>query len=221
MPNLALRGLKAVLRPAKRRLLGPVARAEKDYATHIPVLLALAQAMKVEKVLELGCGEFSTLTFLNSSAFPSLVSLESLETDQTWLDKIATMVANDARVKTTLVPGAMRSAIEQADLDAYDLILVDDSTSAVDRAATIRAISARQPRRAVIAIHDFEIHGYREAAAAFQHQFTFTAFNPQTGIVWNGDKELTKALRHASSAIKRNAKKLDPDDVSGWERVLA
>lgn len=218
---MALSGLKAVLRPAKRKLFGPAPRAEKDYATHIPALLALARAIKVERVLELGCGEYSTLTFLNPVAFPSLVSLESLETDQAWLDKISAASGNDLRVRTRLVRGAMRSVIEQTDLDDYDLILVDDSTSGEERAATICAITARQPKRAVVAIHDFEIQAYREAAGAFQHQFIFKAFNPQTGVVWNGEESLTKALRHAGSTMKRYAKKLEPDDVNGWSNVLA
>jgi predicted O-methyltransferase YrrM len=218
--GMALRGLKAVLRPARRRLLGVVTRAEKDYATHIPVLLGLARVMKVENVLELGCGDYSTQMFLNSMAFPSLVSLHSLETDQGWLDRICAVVGDDPRVSTKFVSDGMRSMIQEMNLENYDLIFVDDSTSAEDRAATIRAISAKRPNRAVVAIHDFEIHAYREAAAAFQHQFTFKAFNPQTGVVWNGDKKLSRPLRDTSSVIKRFARKFEPDDVSGWQAAL-
>jgi hypothetical protein len=216
-----LRGLKAILRPAKRKLLGPVPRAAKDYATHIPALLALAQAIKVEKVLELGCGQYSTLTFLNAVAFPALLSLESLETDQAWLDKISATVDNDLRVQTRLVRGTMRSVIEQTDLDDYDLILVDDSTSSEERSATISAISARRLEKAVVAIHDFEIEAYRGAASAFQHQFVFKAFNPQTGIVWNGEKNLSKALSRTASTMKRYAANIEPDDINGWRSVLA
>jgi predicted O-methyltransferase YrrM len=221
IPEIALRGLKAALRPARKRLSGVAARAEKDYATHIPILLGLARVTKVENVLELGCGDYSTRMFLNSTAFPSLVSLHSLETDQAWLDKIHAAVGDDPRVSTQFVSNGMRSMIDQMNLEKYDLIFVDDSTSADDRAATIRAISANRPQRAVVAIHDFEIQAYREAAAAFQNQFTFKAFNPQTGIVWNGDKDLSKALRKTSSVIKHFAEKVQPDDVSGWQVALS
>ena len=220
IPDMALRGLKAVLGPARRRLLGAVARAEKDYATHIPVLLGLARVMRVESVLELGCGHYSTLTFLNRVGFPSLVALKSLETDQVWLEKISATVSNDPRVRTELVHGAMRSIIEEIDLEDYDLIFVDDSTSGDERAATIRSLAARKPKRAVVAIHDFEIQAYRDAVSPFQHQLTFKAFNPQTGIVWNEEKDLSKGLRRASAVFKRYAKTLEPDDVSGWSRVL-
>jgi predicted O-methyltransferase YrrM len=220
IPEIALRGLKAVLRPARKRLSGAVARAEKDYATHIPILLGLARVMKIENVLELGCGDYSTRMFLKSMAFPSLVSLHSLETDQAWLDKIRTAVGDDPRVSTQFVSNGMRMMIEQMNLEDYDLIFVDDSTSAEDRAATIQAISANRPQRAVVAIHDFEIQAYREAAAAFQNQFTFKAFNPQTGIVWNGDKDLSNSLRKTSSVIKHYAGKVEPDDVGGWQVAL-
>jgi predicted O-methyltransferase YrrM len=220
LPDIALRGLKAMLRPARRRLLGPVERSEKDYATHIPVLLGLARVMRIENVLELGCGDYSTLTFLNAVAFPSLVSLHSLETDQGWLDRIRAAVGDDPRVSTRLVSRGMRSMIEQTNLDDYDLVFVDDSTSAEDRAATIRALSANRPKRAVVVIHDFEIQAYREAAAAFQHQFIFKAFNPQTGVVWNGDKNFGRPLRETSSVIKHYAKTVEPDDVSGWQAAL-
>lgn len=220
MPNLVLRGLKAALGPVKRRLLGPVARAANDYATHIPVLLALAQSVKVERVLELGCGQFSTLTFVNRRAFPALLELDSIETDQAWLDKVALMTSNDSRLRTSLVQGAMSSAMEQMELGKYDLILVDDSSSSAERAGTIIALAARKPTRAIVAIHDFEVRPYRDAAAGFQHRFTFNAFNPQTGIGWYGKKELAGALRHSNSVIKRYAKKLEPDDIEGWKEVL-
>jgi predicted O-methyltransferase YrrM len=220
LPKLALRRLKAVLRPAKRKLLPPVPRAAKDYATHIPILLSLAQAFKVEKVLELGCGKYSTLMFLNSTAFPALVSLESLETDHAWLDKVCAEVGNDSRLHCRLVSGLVSSAVEQTNLDDYDLIFVDDSTSADERAATIRAVAAQQPKRAVVVIHDFEVQAYRAAASAFRHRSIFKTFMPQTGVVWNGSKELTRALQRAGSSIKRYAGKLEPDDIAGWTAVL-
>jgi predicted O-methyltransferase YrrM len=219
--SLALRGLKAVVRPAKRKLLPAVPRAQNDYATHIPVLLSLAQTLKIEKVLELGCGKYSTLTFLNGAAFPALVSLESLETDRAWLDKMLVEAGADSRLQSRFVSGAMSSAVEQASLDNYDLIFVDDSTSSDERAATISAIAAQQPKRAVVVIHDFEVQAYRVAASVFRQQYILKAFNPQTGVVWNGDQDLTKALRRAGSTIKRHAKLIEPDDISGWTAVLA
>lgn len=213
------RGLRAVLGPAKRKLWGPVARAEKDYATHIPILIALAAIFKIERVLELGCGDYSTLLFLQRLAFPSLAELDSFETDEIWLDKVDASVS-DERFHGTLVSGAMETAISSDLLEKYDLVFVDDSSNGNERAETIKRIAESQPRRTVVAIHDFEVFGYQKAAAWFQHQFRFKAFNPQTGVVWNGENNLSADLQRASSIIKRWADKLEPDDISGWTRIL-
>ena len=72
----------------------------------------------------------------------------------------------------------------------------------------------------MVVIHDFEVQAYRDAADVFQHQFTFKALNPQTGIVWNHERELTKAFRNAASVIKRFVKKIEPDDVRGWMKAF-
>jgi predicted O-methyltransferase YrrM len=215
-----VRGLKAALRPAKAKLFGPVARAEKDYATHIPILIGLAQAIEIKRVLELGCGEYSTLTFLNKSVFPALLQLDSFETDQAWLDRVSTLVVDDSRFTARMVSGSMRSAVQRADLENYDLIFVDDSTSSEERVATIAAIATRRPNRAVVVIHDFEIQAYRDAAKAFECRFIFKAFNPQTGIVWNGDKPLVRELKRIEAAAKQYAAKLEPEDISGWMSAL-
>lgn len=216
-----MRGLKAALRPAKARLFGPVARAENDYATHLPILIGLAGAIEIKSVLELGCGEYSTPTFLNKFVFPSLIALESFETDQIWLDQVSTLVVEDPRFSGRLVHGVMGQAIQRADLESYDLIFVDDSTSGEERASTIVAIATRQPKRALVVIHDFEIQAYRDAAKAFESRFIFKSFNPQTGIVWNGDRALGKTLKRIETAARQNAPKLEPEDVSGWMKALA
>ena len=65
MQQLTTRGwrkLKSVLRP-----LPP--RAENAYATHIPVLVGLGSIRRIERVLEFGCGHYSTKTFLRRSVF--------------------------------------------------------------------------------------------------------------------------------------------------------
>lgn len=211
---------KTLLRQAKRKLFGPVPRSQKDYATHIPVLLGMSQALDLKSVLELGCGENSTLTFLNRSVFPSLATLDSVENDPLWLQKLSTIAGIDSRLRLQLTRGAIHSAIEKTDLEGYDLIFVDDSATSEERAETIRAISMRQPRHAVVAIHDFEVQDYRKAAMSFENHFIFKAYTPQTGIVWNGNKNLAKTLRRLSLLVKTHAKQLEPDDITEWHRVL-
>jgi len=219
--NFALRVLRAVSHPVEQKLFAPVARAEKDYATHLPILIGLARAMRIQTVLELGCGMYSTLAFLNRKAFPALARLDSLETDQSWLDKISKAVGDDPRFHAQSVSTDMHVMVERTYLEQYDLIFIDDSTNSEKRSATIRAVSKRQLRHPVVAIHDFEVKAYQQAARTFRHRFIFKAFNPQTGVVWDGGSNLRRQLEKSASVMKHCANKLEPDNIEEWRLALS
>jgi len=59
------------------------------HGTHVPMLRAIGQSMRIGRVIEFGCGLFSTKTFLDTTYFPNLASLFSYETDQKWLGKLS------------------------------------------------------------------------------------------------------------------------------------
>lgn len=189
-------------------------RAKADYATHLPILIGLGRVLKIERVLELGTGRYSTPTFLDRSIFPSLVKLTSVENSPDWGPTIL-----DERLDVNLVIGKMASFVGGMGLESYDLIFVDDSETMEDRTATIRAISDRRPRRPIVVIHDFEIEAYQQAAK-FLHRFIFTAFTPQTGVVWNGVQTLLIGLLD-SVALVVGRTELEPDDVVGWKEAFS
>ena len=216
MQQLTTRGwrkIKSVLYP-----LPP--RARNDYATHVPVLIGVAGLRKIERVLELGCGDYSTKTFLNRAAFPHLKELHSVENDAAWAETIRDAFKHDTRCVVNVVSGAMCDAVSTLDLEAFDLIFVDDSTSAEQRTATITALSAVHPQDPWTVIHDYEVPDYQRAAAGFSHRFIFNAYNPQTGLVFNLRNERQSDLRQLNQRIKVNRHLLEPDDISGWLRVL-
>jgi len=186
-------------------------RALNDYATHIPVLLGLASIREIKTVLEFGCGRYSTLTFLNRSAFPDLEKLQSIENDTSWAETMQ-QVTRDKRWRLKLVDGEIAESVSLLDLEAFDLILIDDSKTSAQRKATIRAVASRWPQRAWIVIHDYEVEEYRKAAAGFKHRYTFRAYNPQTGLVAN--RTISEA-RSLGRLLKKN-KTLQPDDVESW-----
>src|SRR5215212_3358405 len=70
-------------------------RARNDYATHVPILIGLARLREIKTVLEFGCGHYSTLTFLNRSAFPDLEKLQSIENDDTWAATVQKAASDD------------------------------------------------------------------------------------------------------------------------------
>ena len=205
------RKLKSVLQP-----LPP--RAQNAYATHIPVLIGLAVLRPIRRVLEFGCGHYSTRTFLQRSAFPELTELQSVENDPGWAETTREAVHDDARSNVTVVSGAMCEAVPKFDLETFDLILVDDSTDAKDRAATIRALCSLHPSNPWLVIHDYEVEEYRLASAEFKERFTFKAYNPHTGLVANSG--FSSAVRTLDHHLKNNCSRLAPDNTEDWLRIL-
>ena len=190
-------------------------RALNDYATHIPVLMGLPRLREINTVLEFGCGYYSTLTFLNRAAFPNLVRLQSVENDAAWAESTYAKAKSDERWALQLVQGDTAAAVSDLDLEAFDLILIDDSKTSAERAATIRAVANKRPQHAWIAIHDFEVEEYRQAAAAFRTVHRFRAYNPETGLVWNSTVASSR-LKSLDRILKNYSKILQPDDVEGW-----
>jgi hypothetical protein len=205
------RKLKAVLQP-----LPP--RAQNAYATHIPILIGVAALRPIRRVLEFGCGHYSTKTFLNRAAFPDLKELQSVENDPAWAETVRQAIEDDARCTVSVVSGEMFAAVRQFDLETFDLILVDDSTNAEERAQTIRALSSRRPLNPWLVVHDYEVEEYRCASAEFKERFTFKAYNPHTGLTSNS--RFTSAIKTLDRQLRSNHSSLAPDDADGWLRIL-
>ena len=187
-------------------------RARNDYATHVPVLIGLARMREIKSVLEFGCGYYSTLTFLNRTAFPHLERLHTVENDISWSETINEVAKSDERWTLQLVKGEIAACIPKFDLERFDLILIDDSKTSTQRSATIRGIAAKQPQHPWIAIHDFEVEDYRDAASGFRHRHRFRAYNPETGVVANQSDD----WKIVDRVIKSKAKVLEPAAVARW-----
>ena len=214
------RTLRSIVRQAHKIAFGPAPRATKDYATHLPILVGMAQCFKIEKVLELGCGDFSSRTFLNTKIFPAVSVLKSLETDQGWLRKVSIDLKDDARFEPHYIPTQMAQGVERLDFNGFDLVFVDDSTSAEERAQTIRIISQKQPMIPFIVIHDFEVSNYRDAAKSFKYRYTFRSFTPQTGVVWNEGSHELGTLKKIDRTIKTFCRQYEPDDIESWKAAF-
>lgn len=192
-------------------------RAVKDYATHIPILIGLGKLRDIRNVLEFGCGRYSTLTFLNRTAFPHLERLYSIENDESWAAKME-QAAQDDRWTLHLVNGEISESTSDLDLESFDLLLIDDSKTSAQRAATIRAVARRQLQHPWIVIHDFEVAEYRHAASGFQHRQRFRSYNPETGVVANANH--IDEWRMLDRAIRSKARGLEPDAVEHWTSSL-
>jgi len=146
--------------------------------------------------------------------------LHSYETDSLWFDKSVAAFANDRRCRPHFVKGAMSDSLHETELGQFDLIFVDDSTSSVERAETIRQLANRPSSKQLVVIHDFEISDYRNAASTFEHKQIFSAFTPQTGVVWNDATQTVEVLKKLNRQIIQHSRNIPVDDVEGWRRVL-
>ena len=190
-------------------------RALNDYATHIPILIGLSRSRKIRRVLEFGCGHYSTLTFLNRTAFPDLERLHSIENDDSWATTIQESTKDD-RWTMQLVDGEIAESVADLNLEAFDLILIDDSKTSAQRAATIRAVASKQPQNPWVVIHDFEVDEYRDAASGFKYRHRFRAYNPETGVVGNRVADWKTIDR----VIRSKAKLLEPDAIEHWVKAF-
>jgi hypothetical protein len=194
-------------------------RARNDYATHIPILLGLARLREIKTVLEFGCGYYSTLTFLNRAAFPQLEKLHSIENDIAWSETIQEAAHHDARWTLDLVAGEIADFVSSLEVESFDLILIDDSKTSAQRAATIRAVANKEPQRPWISIHDCEVEEYRTAATGLRQRHAFKAYNPYTGVACNSSAQISE-WKFLDRTLKARAKSLEPDDIDAWIDVF-
>lgn len=196
-------------------------RSAIPFATHIPVLVGLSKIIQPSLILELGCGEYSTPTFLNKETFPSLEKLDSIETDADWRSRILNMV-DDQRLTIVMAEHTVSKALlkPETPLEQYDLVFVDDSITVEARASTIQTLATFTQIKGVIVIHDFQQPEYQQAASNFQRHYNCNALNPSTGIVWNQNNVKKRQLRQINRLIRKNCRKLQPDDIEGWTEVF-
>lgn len=153
--------------------------------SHVPVLVLLSQLKRVESVLELGSGRFTTPLFKSRSIFPDLGRLDVLENgDETYYcamrDEFFSEDVPGHVLHRNTAPIAVQAA--SIDLEAYDLILVDDSMTVPDRVETIRYITAAAVTPTLV-IHDFEVEPYRKAVLGDWHAHVFTHAIPYTAVL--------------------------------------
>jgi hypothetical protein len=186
------------------RLMGRVPpKCADSYLTHLPVLVAMSRSRPILRVLELGSGLYSTLTFLDREYFPDLNHIDSLENYKEWADKIVMESGQDDRLKMHAVDQPLADVLDQFNLDAYDLIFVDDALTREERARTISKIASAKPTRPVIIIHDYDMPVYRRAAGSFRSTYRFTALYPNTGVASNSSVLGTDLLARVDHVVRK------------------
>src|ERR1700729_4424854 len=120
------------------RIIDLAPRSIEPYATHVPVLVGVAAALKPKRLIEFGSGSFSTLSFLDDVAFPSLEEVRSYENNEEWFKQIQAKSRGSSRVDLQYFAGDMYRAVAGANVAAADMIFLDDSPSAEERVKTVK-----------------------------------------------------------------------------------
>jgi predicted O-methyltransferase YrrM len=208
---------RAAAHTLRKHLLRVRPMSQTPYATHLPILAALARIYSIRRVLELGSGPYSTSLYLDRRVFPDLEVLVSLEDDFDWGRVVLDAVGEDARLDLRMV-SAVREAVPK-DLSGFDLIFVDDSRTSAERSATIASVFRASPS-GIVVVHDYEQRCYRVAARGFSRRFIFSTFTPQVGVCWNSAGISPERLRQARSLIDRESS-LAVTDVESWREILS
>jgi hypothetical protein len=185
--------------------------------------MACAAIIRPQRVLELGCGLYSTPLFLDSNYWPSLQHITSIETDGEWLQRVVSLLGHDPRWKPQLVETTvaqwLRSERNNLDIGGYDLIFVDDSTGVPERSETLRALFSINPR-CLIVVHDVEQWRLRGRVWAHRPYVIFDAFTPQTGMCNCGSKAELLMLKRARAVLQTfKNEAVTSDSLEQWEDI--
>lgn len=221
--NVLSRALKKAKHSAWDAIVRPSPRSLADYGSHVPALIVCAAVIRPRRVLELGCGLYSTPLFLDSNYWPSLQHITSVETDGQWFQRVVSLLGHDPRWKPQLVNTTvaqwLRSDQGSHDIGKYDLIFVDDSASVPQRSATLSALFSINPGCPVV-VHDAEQWLFRRQVWAHRPYVIFDGFTPQTGVCNCRNKATLLMLRRANAELRwlRN-EALDYADLEQWENL--
>lgn len=214
-----IEGIKGELRYF--RYMTPLSRlspvAADPVATHLPVLLGLDAMCSPRVILELGAGTRSTVAFADHSAFPHVQRIHSLEDDDAWANKVTEAIGQNDRVTIERV-ASIPDHVATMDLSPFDLIFVDDSSSAPARGRSIASVLARAPENAIVVIHDYERRSYRRKPAIWNN-YSFGAWRTHTGVLWR--QGLSRArLAVLDRTIRNHRDYVALTDLAGWRRLL-
>lgn len=191
-------------------------RSNMKFASHLPTLLAVGRLAQPAHVLELGCGRFSTASFLDRRYFPSVASLHSVEDNASWAKDVENRLKDDPRLHLQSV-ASVEEFVRNSDISAYDLILIDDSSTPEQRARTIRQVLKKASRHSVIVVHDIEQPEYWPVVPEDALVFNLSALYPTTGVIGSGRIERGDLMR----AVRRTRlwSFVPPNWLAVWSRV--
>jgi hypothetical protein len=192
-------------------------RSAEPYATHVPVLVGVAAAIRPQSLIEFGSGSFSTLSFLDDVAFPTIQRVDSYENNLEWFEQVRQGIPANTRVHLHYIEGDMYRAVDSAKTPSASMIFIDDSPSAEARVPTVEEVARLCGTGPVVVLHDNDLWRLRLATRKFEHRISFNAFNPQCCVMWHGHPERKLMLQALNRSIRRHAARIPLTDIRAWQ----
>lgn len=196
-------------------------RSREPYATHAPILVGVAAALKPESIIEFGAGAFSTVSFLDEAAFPSIRRVDSYENNREWFDQLRQRLPSRGRLNLRFVEGEMYQAVLAANPIAADIIFIDDSPTARARVPTVEEVARTCGMKPIVVLHDNDLWRLRFATRKFGHRVSVNTFNPQCSIMWHGHPERVTVLQRVRDVIHQHAGNIPVTDIREWAKVFS
>jgi hypothetical protein len=196
-------------------------RSNEAYATHSPILVGVAAAFRPESIIEFGSGDFSTASFVDEAAFPSIRRVDSYENDREWFDQVRQKLSSSRLVNFHFVAGDMYKAVRAANPAAADMIFIDDSSTTRARVSTVEEVARSCGTRPLVVLHDNDQRRLRLATLKFEHRASINTFNPQCCVMWHGHPERAARLQRVGGIIRDHGASIPVTDIRGWAKVFS
>lgn len=126
---------------------------QSHYASHVPMLKAIAGSFPIRTVREFGAGLHSTPLFLNAEYFPDVESVISHEQRDDWIHRVQA-VCRDERL--TMMRTPMEAMPDWASAARVDLAFIDCDDSPTDDYSTRAKLLDACRECGIVVVHDAE-----------------------------------------------------------------
>jgi len=161
------------------------------YGSHMGALGDIGAAFDIRTVTEYGCGNFSTLTFLDRTIFPHVERVISYEHEEEWFEHFSEKCKDDSRLRMQLCHAERMPSVTWG-AEAPDLIMIDNGPDEeYETAYEIRArlFQLASSSQAIVVLHDIDFHktiGEAFGQVDYEHKMIYRPDSgPCTGVASN------------------------------------
>lgn len=204
----------------RRKIFNQQLPSYNSFASHIPVLIGIGKIIQPKSVLELGPGLFSTPLFVNPVFFPNVSHITCVESEKDWYEKVQSNFIGKDMVELVFAEPNVSNYVSSIET-SFDLIFIDDSLTTEERASTIKKVAQMKDlNNTVVVIHDFEVPEYQQASRLFEHRYIFQCFNPNIGVVYNGNVLSTEQLMQLEKKIYKKRWTCSVTVFENWATIF-